>query len=62
MKTILVAEDEYLIALDIEHALQKAGYLVRFANSCDRALDIAAAERVDAAIVDVVLRDRFRPG
>ena len=53
---ILVVEDEYFVALDIEHRLTQAGYdVVGIADSAPSALRIAEEERPDLAIMDIRL-------
>lgn len=56
---ILVVEDEYLIADDITQALLGAGaeVLGPVASAADAAELIAGGGRIDAAILDVTLRD-----
>lgn len=56
---ILVVEDEYLIADDITRALVSAGAEVigPVASAADAAKIIAEEERIDAAILDINLRD-----
>ena len=53
-KRVLVVEDEYLIALEVENALLDAGCVVvgPFASVRD-ALDALKVEKVDAALLDV---------
>jgi CheY-like chemotaxis protein len=55
---ILVVEDEYLLADDLSHALEKAGAEVLGpVPSIEEALSTIAAEaRIDAAVLDVNLR------
>ena len=53
---ILVVEDEYLIAMELEFTLQRAGYLVLGpARSVAAALELLREERPDAAVLDVSL-------
>ncbi|NYG44831.1 CheY-like chemotaxis protein [Bradyrhizobium sp. IAR9] len=53
---ILVVEDEYLIALELETELRTAGYrVVGPVPSIDGALKLLKANRPDAAILDVNL-------
>jgi CheY-like chemotaxis protein len=56
---ILVVEDEYLIADDITQALRGAGaeVLGPVATAADAAELIAGGGRIDAAILDINLRD-----
>ncbi len=53
-KTILLVEDEILIALTETTVLEKAGYQVVFANSRERALQIIENNKYD---IDLVLMD-----
>ena len=54
--SVLVVEDEFLIALDMEDMVSAAGYEVAgLASSMDHALDFAS--RCDIALVDVNLSD-----
>jgi len=55
--TILVVEDEALIDLDLEDALQAAGLVPISVNSCEQAEDYLAENRPDAAVLDVSLPD-----
>lgn len=51
---ILIVEDDFLIALDLQEALIEAGFLIAgVADRADRALQIAAAEQPDLALVDI---------
>ena len=53
---ILVVEDEYLIALDLDAALRTAGYrVIGPAPEVSAALQLLKAERPDAAVLDVNL-------
>ncbi|MGR3541163.1 MAG: response regulator [Hasllibacter sp.] len=54
--TILVVEDEFLIALNLEMSLNEAGARVRLAATVDEAVRGAGGE-VHAAILDVSLAD-----
>ncbi len=57
IRTILVVEDEALVAFDNEHALEQAGY--RIAATVDdyaSAVDAMAAGGVDLIIADIRLR------
>lgn len=51
-KTILVVDDEMLIALDIQSQLQELGHTVHVAPSLKEALALLERERIDVAIVD----------
>jgi DNA-binding NarL/FixJ family response regulator len=54
---VLIVEDEYLVAADLEAALEDLGYTsVGIAQDLETALDLAQA-RPDIALVDVHLRD-----
>jgi DNA-binding NtrC family response regulator len=53
---ILVVEDEFLIAMELEHTLRRAGYEVLGpAPSVGTALELLRQERPDAAVLDVSL-------
>ena len=53
-------EDEPFIALDLQMLSMSAGHeVVGVADSLERALQIAASEAPDAALVDINLRDGF---
>ena len=53
---ILVVEDEYLIAWELDHHLRTAGYrVIGPASDVDGALEMLKADRPDAAILDVNL-------
>ena len=55
-KRLLVVEDEFLIALDIESILQSAGNEVRTANRVDEALGLIKSDGpFDAAVLDLKL-------
>lgn len=51
-KTILVVDDEMLIALDIEAELSERGHRVLTAPTLQIAKSLIANERIDVAIVD----------
>lgn len=54
---ILIVEDEYLVAVDLEAALEERGYSsVGIAPDLDAALSLAV-EKPDLALVDIHLRD-----
>ena len=55
-KRVLVVEDEIFVALDIEHMVETAGFLVS-GIAADRATALAAASMCDIALVDINLRD-----
>jgi DNA-binding response OmpR family regulator len=50
--SILVVEDEPLIALDLQQSLHKAGAKVLSACTLDRALQLAEHARLSAAVLD----------
>jgi DNA-binding LytR/AlgR family response regulator len=55
-KNIIIIEDEYSIAMDIEMRLQKMGYrVVGIANSYNDALPLLLEESVDIALLDINL-------
>ena len=57
---ILIVEDEYLIALELESALRAAGYRVLGpAADVRAALELLAVERPDAAVLDVNLAGQW---
>jgi DNA-binding NarL/FixJ family response regulator len=56
---VLVVEDDYLVAAEIESALDTAGFdVIGIANSADEALERAAAERPLLAVMDIRLNGR----
>jgi CheY-like chemotaxis protein len=53
---ILVVEDEYLLAAELEHHLQQAGFtVVGIASSAEEALEFATSEKPDLAVMDIRL-------
>jgi two-component system, response regulator PdtaR len=53
---ILVVEDDYFVALTLEHTLTEAGYrVVAVAASGEEALDLAGRERPDLVLMDIRL-------
>ena len=55
-KRILILEDEYFIASDLERALEKAGaVVVGPVGDLAKGLALAEAEAIDAAVLDVNL-------
>ncbi|MHC4046743.1 response regulator [Bradyrhizobium sp. 23AC] len=57
---ILVVEDEYLIALELDTELRAAGYRVMGpVPDIDGALELLKVERPDAAILDVNLAGKW---
>lgn len=55
-KTILIVEDEILVAMDIERILADAGYTV-MAIAADRQSALEGTNHPDLAFVDINLRD-----
>lgn len=56
---ILIVEDEYLIALELEHRLRDAGFdVIGIAATAGEAMSIAASGRPALAIMDIRLADR----
>jgi DNA-binding response OmpR family regulator len=54
---VLIVEDETLIALSVESALADAGHIVSgIAATQAEAIELAAAEKPDCAVVDISLR------
>ncbi|RDJ02769.1 response regulator [Rhizobium grahamii] len=54
-----MVEDEYLIALEIEHRLRDAGFEVTgIAVTADEAISMAGSDRPDLAIMDIRLAGR----
>jgi DNA-binding NtrC family response regulator len=57
-KSVLVIEDQFLIAIDTEQALRKAGAVdVRLASSAGDALRMLASFVPDVAVLDFILGD-----
>lgn len=54
-KTVLVLEDEPLIALDLKFGLETGGAHVRCAYTLEQGLALLESEAVDAAVLDVNL-------
>ncbi|MBB6487079.1 response regulator [Rhizobium lusitanum] len=55
-RVVLVVEDEFLIAMELESALTHGGFRVLGpASSVNQALDLLAKQRPDAAVLDVTL-------
>lgn len=53
---VLIVEDDYLVALELEHHLREAGLaVVGTAATAEEALDIAAREKPEIAIMDIRL-------
>jgi CheY-like chemotaxis protein len=55
MSTILVVDDEYLIANILGYALEDEGYVVETASNGQKALDILKGTRVDLVITDYMM-------
>lgn len=54
---VLIAEDDYLVALSVEEALAYAGFVVvGVADTADQALRMAGAARPDIVLMDIRLR------
>ena len=56
-KTILVLDDEMLIAMDIQSQLEELGHRVFVAANVGTGAEILSREPIDVAIVDWHLRD-----
>ncbi|WP_454882965.1 response regulator [Sphingomonas oryzagri] len=56
MKSVLIVEDEILVAMDLERILEDAGYRVA-AIAADQKEAMSAGGGVDLAFVDINLRD-----
>ncbi len=56
-RTILVAEDEPLIAMEIVTALEKVGAVTVTAATCQRARELVEVDGLSAAVVDFGLHD-----
>jgi two-component system, response regulator PdtaR len=53
---ILVVEDESLLAAELEHHLEQAGFtVVGIASSAEEALEFATSEKPDLAVMDIRL-------
>jgi DNA-binding response OmpR family regulator len=57
MATVLLLEDEPLIAMDLEYELREVGFDVAIVATCSDAIDWLEVCRPDVVIVDIVLRD-----
>ncbi|MFK0090302.1 response regulator [Pseudomonas sp. NPDC090755] len=55
MSTILVVDDEYLIADILSYALQDVGFVVETASNGQRALDFLKEKRVELVITDYMM-------
>lgn len=58
-RTIVILEDEYLIALDAEAILEDLGAEVRIATNLQEAEKLAEADKVDLALLDVNINGEF---
>jgi DNA-binding response OmpR family regulator len=56
--TVLIVEDEFLIAIALEELVEELGLHYLVAHSVDEALSVVATAEVDMAIVDLFLGDR----
>ena len=56
--SILIVEDEYLVALDIKLRLERMGHRPVVAHSGEEALEIAAKRSFDIVLMDVKLKGR----
>ncbi len=55
-RIVLVVEDEFFIAMELESVLTRGGFEVLGpASSVDQALDLLKSQRPDAAVLDVTL-------
>jgi DNA-binding NarL/FixJ family response regulator len=53
---ILIVEDDYLIALELEHRLNEAGFrVVGVAESADKAVALGRSERPEVVVMDIRL-------
>jgi DNA-binding response OmpR family regulator len=58
-QNILVAEDEIVIAMEVQSALEDAGgHVVGPAHTLGEALELAAAEEISAAVLDLRLGNK----
>ncbi|MDD2058899.1 response regulator [Pseudomonas sp. GD03860] len=55
MSTILVVDDEYLIANILGYALEDEGYVVETASNGQKALDFLKEKRVELVITDYMM-------
>lgn len=54
---VLVVEDESIVSKDIQHSLKKLGYnVVGAASTGERAFELAAAEKPDIILMDIMLK------
>ena len=52
---VLIAEDEMTVAMMLEDLMERAGYRVLLVARLERGLELAVAEPIDAAILDINL-------
>lgn len=55
--TVIVLEDEMLIAIDVESSLSEAGFNVAIATNCAQAENLLETLTPDAVVLDVHLSD-----
>lgn len=54
---VLVVEDESIVSKDIQHSLKKLGYnVVGAASTGEKAFELAASERPDIILMDIMLK------
>lgn len=54
---VLVVEDESIVSKDIQHSLKKLGYnVVGAASTGERAFELAASEKPDIILMDIMLK------
>lgn len=58
-RTILLVEDEMMVAMLLESALEKAGGIVLSAGHLEQATTLAAEAEIDAAVLDVNLHGKI---
>jgi DNA-binding response OmpR family regulator len=56
-KTLLIVEDDAVLAMGLEGQLAEAGATVILARTSEEALGLTGSTRFDAAVLDVHLRD-----
>lgn len=55
--SVLVVEDESIVSKDIQHSLKKLGYnVVGAASTGEKAFELAASERPDIILMDIMLK------